>query len=76
MAPDEAAQGAPSLGHTEAGQYARQSTTESLLTERSRRRTVTSVLDHLTVHGGKFAESRADGSAWSATIPPHPEAPR
>lgn len=69
-------QGAPNPGHAEAGQPAHPSTTAMMLTERSRRRTITSVLDRLNAHGGELAERRADGSAWSAKIPPHPEALR
>ncbi|MGC7103074.1 hypothetical protein ACPZ19_51160 [Amycolatopsis lurida] len=49
-----------------------------LLRERSRRTTVTSVLDRLLQVGGQFTERRPDGSGWSATIPttqPHPGAP-
>ncbi|MFI9816905.1 hypothetical protein [Saccharothrix variisporea] len=47
----------------------------ALLRERSRRTTVTTVLDHLRIVGGRFAEHRADGSAWSVSVPPpHREA--
>jgi hypothetical protein len=44
-------------------------TTAELLVERSRRRTITDVLDQLGTRGGQFAERRADGSGWSACIP-------
>ncbi|MFB9902869.1 hypothetical protein [Allokutzneria oryzae] len=49
-----------------------------MLRERSRRTTMTSVLDRLVQGGGQFAELRADGSGWSVSIPaspPHHEAP-
>jgi hypothetical protein len=44
-----------------------------MLRERSRRTTITSVLDRLLENGGEFAEQRRDGSAWSARIPGRPE---
>jgi hypothetical protein len=50
-------------------------TTAELLVERSRRRTISGVLDRLGVRGGQFAERRADGSGWSAQIPCTDEKP-
>uniref|UniRef100_UPI003F49137F hypothetical protein n=1 Tax=Amycolatopsis sp. CA-096443 TaxID=3239919 RepID=UPI003F49137F len=47
----------------------RESTTGAVLRERSRRATVTSVVDRIAETGGRFAERRADGSGWSVTIP-------
>jgi hypothetical protein len=76
VAPGNTAQGASTPGHYESGQLARPSTSATLLIERSRRRTVASVLDRLVVQGGEFAERRQDGSGWSAKIPAHRETPR
>lgn len=69
---NDTAAGAASTGEA-AGWHDRdarqESTMSGLLRERSRRITVTSVLDMLIETGGQFAERRADGSGWSVAMP-------
>lgn len=63
------AAGGPPAEEVQGRRPGQESTTSALLRERSRRATMTSVLDRMAATGGQFAERRADGSGWSAAIP-------